>query len=174
MGGVENRPLQIRLPALQRLYAHYCQLKSGRELPNVEDIDLSELAFISEYVVLMSVQDGGADFLYRFCGPGYIRICGEDYTGLRLSEMRDTEWVRAAKRMYNHVATSRIPVCFHILHGSEVDYVGHYTKNLWREPRRLKTLRDRVFERLILPFEYDGEVRTLLCATLHALPDKAE
>lgn len=76
--------LNAKLAALHRFW----EVKRGaRALPSREDIDATELAAWLGNLMLLQVEDGGHDFLYRVYGTTIAEYFGRDLTGRRTSEL---------------------------------------------------------------------------------------
>jgi hypothetical protein len=102
---------QLQDPVLQRSFAYWDSLRSGRRFPARDLLKPQRLGRALRYLVLLQVIDGGADFEYRIVGDVASTAYRIPRQNCRLSEIAKVA-PRAAHRLgraYSHCLETKAP-----------------------------------------------------------------
>ena len=86
-GMVEVPIKSLGSPEMLRMLDIWDDWRAGRPAPAWRDVVLMDIPrSLSKMAAVVDVLDGGADFVYRYWGPGLTELFGRDETGTRISD----------------------------------------------------------------------------------------
>jgi hypothetical protein len=102
---------EIESVTLRQIVEHWSALRGGRKFPSRNDLAPRNLKNLLRHVTLLRVIDGGADYEFRIVGDVQVQAYGENYSGMRLSEIgaRHPKFAEGLKLFYDGVRMGREP-----------------------------------------------------------------
>jgi hypothetical protein len=139
--------VEIRTPALERLYREWEGKRAGREFPARADFDPLDLKYVLGNLSLIDVHYDPLRFRYRLHGTNVAERTGNELTGKDVSALSLAEHRNLATRHFAQVVEQRQPVVHYRNHA----LVDH---RVWS------------YEALVLPLSSDGNTIDMLMSTL--------
>ena len=96
---------EIESSALRQISDHWLGLRGGRRFPSRDDLAPKNFKTLLRHITLLKVVDGGADYEFRILGDVQVQAYGENFTGMRLSEVgaKHPKLAEALKLVYDGV-----------------------------------------------------------------------
>lgn len=141
----------IRSAVLQRLLAHWDQIRGSRPMPARADFDPLDVRYALGFVSLIEVHRGPLRFFFRLDGTKQVELFGIDCTRRYLDEAMPRDHAAMAAESYREVVERRQP--------------RYHSRKIRFHERIID------YEILILPFSSDGESVDLLMTGI--VPDYA-
>ena len=113
MNAVFARPARRRTfkpPSLDEFLSYWNSIGNGKGLPGRPDLDPVDIPGMLPFVFLVDVLGQGKDFRYRLVGTDIVRNTKRDFTGYRLSEIRDIGSQGKLIDMYERTVRGKAPV----------------------------------------------------------------
>ena len=100
---------QIESATVREVAQYWARLKGGRVFPARADVKPRDLKMLLRHVMLLKVLDG--DYEYRIVGDVQVQAYGENYQGMRLSELALThpKFAEGMKIFFDGVRMGRAP-----------------------------------------------------------------
>jgi hypothetical protein len=139
--------VEIRTPALERLYREWERKRDGRKFPARADFDPVDLKYVLGNLSLVDVRYDPLRFRYRIHATNVAERTGTELTGQEVGGIAHTEHRNLATRHFAQVVAEREPVVHYRAHA----LVDH---RIWS------------YEALVLPLSSDGETIDILMSAL--------
>ena len=139
--------MEIKTPALQRLYRAWEEKRAGRDFPARRDFDPLDLKYVLGNLSLIDVRYDPLRFRYRIHGTNIAERTGKELTGREVAAIELSEHRNLATQHFIQVIERRVPIV-------------HY--------RRHALVDNRVwsYEALVMPLSSDGKTIDMLMSTL--------
>lgn len=100
---------EIESATLRKVVGHWSSLCGDRKFPARGDLDPKNLRNVLRHVTLLRVIDGGADYEFRVLGDVQVQAYGENFRGMRLSEVgvRHPKFAEGLRLFYDGVRMGR-------------------------------------------------------------------
>jgi len=78
---------EIESATLRQVVEHWSSLRGERKFPSRADLNPKHFRNLLRHVTLLRVIGGGADYEFRILGDVQVQAYGENFSGMRLSEV---------------------------------------------------------------------------------------
>jgi hypothetical protein len=102
---------QVESVTLRQVADRWTSLRGTRRFPARADLSPKNLKNLLRHIMLLKVIDGGADYEFRIVGDVQVLAYGQNYSGMRLSELghKHPKFAEGLKIFYDAVRTGRAP-----------------------------------------------------------------
>jgi len=99
---------EVESMPLRRIAEHWYALRGARKFPARADFAPKNLRSLLSHITLLRVVDNGADYEFRVLGDVQVRAYGENFRGMKLSEVgeKHPRFAEALKLLYDGVRMS--------------------------------------------------------------------
>jgi hypothetical protein len=100
---------EIENATLRQIAEHWLALRGERRFPSRGDLAPKNFKTLLRHITLLRVVDGGADYEFRILGDVQVQAYGENFTGMRLSEVgaKHPKLAEALRLLYDGVRMGR-------------------------------------------------------------------
>jgi hypothetical protein len=100
---------EIESVTLRQIVEHWSGLRRGRRFPSRDDLAPRNLRGLLRHITLVRALDGGADYEFRILGDVQVQAYGENFGGMRLSEVgaKHRKFAEGLKLFYDGVRMGR-------------------------------------------------------------------
>jgi hypothetical protein len=133
-------------PTLRATHAHWLELRGARDMPDWQELRIESLGFAAASLAVVDPVPGTLDFRFEVYGSSVVGAARRDYRGETVREMGlrvGTPGPLLYRVVYALARERRIPA---------------YSWNVAPPWQKVEA-----WNRLVLPFAHDGDIRFLVC-----------